>query len=93
MMAEGLSRIPGIRIDPARVKTNIVIFDVTETGLAAAALSERLKERGVLMNPIAPTVMRLVTHHDVDREGCELALAEVADAVARATPAARLAIS
>jgi len=85
MMAEGLARIPGIQIDPAKVQTNIVVFDVTGTGLAAAELSARLKERGVLMNPITPSVMRLVTHRDVDREGCEIALAELAQAVSRAT--------
>ena len=30
-LAEGLSRIPGIQIDPARVQTNIVVFDVSGT--------------------------------------------------------------
>ena len=29
-------------------------------------------------------VMRLVTHYDVDREGCELALAAIAEVTARA---------
>jgi len=82
LMAQGLAGIPGIRIDPARVQTNIVIFDVSGTGLAAAEVSARLKQRGVLINPIAPTLMRLVTHYDVDREGCELALAEVAEVAA-----------
>jgi threonine aldolase len=88
LMAQGLARIPGIQIDPAKVQTNIVIFDVSGTGLSGDEVSARLKERGVLMNAIAPNVMRLVTHYDVDREGCELALAEVADALARATPVA-----
>ena len=82
LMAQGLARIPGIRIDPARVQTNIVIFDVSGTGFTAAALSARLKERGVLINAIAPSLLRLVTHYDVDREGCELALAELAASVA-----------
>ena len=91
-MAQGLARIPGIQIDPAKVQTNIVIFDVSGTGLSGAAVSARLKERGVLINTIAPNVMRAVTHYDVDREGCELALAEVADVVVHAT-ALRAAIS
>jgi len=85
VMAQGLARIPGIQIDPAKVQTNIVIFDVSGTGLSGAEVSARLKERGVLINTIAPSVMRAVTHYDVDREGCELALAKVADVVARAT--------
>ena len=31
IMAQGLARIPGIQIDPAKVQTNIVIFDVGRT--------------------------------------------------------------
>jgi threonine aldolase len=84
LMAQGLAGIPGIQVDPAKVQTNIVIFDVSETGHSAAEVSARLKERGVLINPIAPSLMRLVTHYDVDREGCELALTEVAHALAGA---------
>jgi len=82
VMAKGLARIPGIQIDPAKVETNIVIFDVSGTGLTGAEISARLKERGVLINPVSSSVMRLVTHYDVDREGCELALAALAEVTA-----------
>jgi threonine aldolase len=82
LMARALAGIPGIQIDPAKVQTNIVIFDVSGTGLPAAEISARLKERGVLIDPINATVMRLVTHYDVDREGCELALAALAEVAA-----------
>ncbi len=82
LMARGLAQIPGIRIDPAKVQTNIVIFDVGGTGIAAAEISARLKERGILINPVNNTLMRLVTHYDVDREGCEIALAAMAEVTA-----------
>jgi threonine aldolase len=82
MMARGLAGVPGIRIDPAKVQTNIVVFDVSGTGLPAAEISARLKERGVLIDPIGPTLLRLVTHYDVDREGCEMALAVLAEVAA-----------
>ncbi len=82
MMAKGLAGIPGIAIDPAKVQTNIVMFDVSGTGLPGSEVSARLKERGVLINPIRGTLMRLVTHYDVDREGCELALAAMAEVAA-----------
>ncbi len=90
LMARGLAAIPGIQIDPAKVRTNIVMFDVAGTGLSGAEVSARLKERGVLINPVKGTWMRLVTHYDVDREGCELALAALAEVTAGA-PAAALA--
>ena len=77
-VAEGLSRIPGIGVDPAKVMTNIVIFDVSGTGLASAEISARLKQRGVLINGINERQMRAVTHYDVDRAACEQALEAVA---------------
>jgi threonine aldolase len=81
-LAEGLSRIPGITIDPQRVQTNIAVFDVSGTGMAPAAISARLRERGVLINSINERQMRAVTHYDVSREQCAQALETIAGAVA-----------
>jgi threonine aldolase len=81
-LAEGLARIPGIQVDPARVQTNIVVFDVSGTPVAPAAVSSRLKERGVLMNAINDRQIRAVTHYDVDRAACGRALELLAEAVA-----------
>jgi threonine aldolase len=78
-LAEGLARIPGIQIDPASVATNIVIFDVSSTGVPPAEISARLKQRGVLMNAINDRSVRAVTHYDVDRAQCATALDAVAD--------------
>jgi threonine aldolase len=83
LLAEGLSNIPGIQIDPARVQTNIVVFDVSGTGKAPADLSARLRERGVLMNAINERQMRAVTHYDVTREQCAEALAAVRELAAQ----------
>ncbi|MBZ5580785.1 MAG: aminotransferase class I/II-fold pyridoxal phosphate-dependent enzyme [Acidobacteriia bacterium] len=81
-LAEGLSRIPGIQVDPARVATNIVIFDVGGTGLPSGEISGRLKQRGVLINGVNERLMRAVTHYDVDRAACAEALAAMEQAVA-----------
>jgi len=83
LLAQGLARIPGIQIDPAKVQTNIVIFDVSGTGMTGPEVSARWKERGVLINAVDTRLMRAVTHYDVDREGCELALSALAEVVAR----------
>jgi threonine aldolase len=45
-LAEGLAAIPGISIDPARVRTNIVYFDVTKPGLTAAELCAGSSAKG-----------------------------------------------
>src|SRR5262249_54646043 len=49
-LAEGLARIPGFNIDPAKVQTNIVICDISGTGMSSAELSKRLHQQGVLAN-------------------------------------------
>lgn len=73
-LATGLAGIPGIRLDPGKVQTNIVIFDTGETGTPSAELSKTLRSRGVLMNGITPSTMRAVTHYDVTRSDCERAI-------------------
>jgi threonine aldolase len=74
-LAVCLAGIPGIAIDPAMVESNIVIFDVSGTGIEPAEISARLKAEGVLINPIDDRQMRAVTHYDVTREQCEQAVA------------------
>ena len=59
-----------IGLDPAKIQTNIVIFDIAKTGLTPADFLARLKERGVLAGSIGGTRIRLVTHLDVSREDC-----------------------
>jgi threonine aldolase len=86
--AEALSRIPGIAVDPSKVQTNIVIYDVSGCGIPAAEFSARLKAKSVLMNAVGETQLRAVTHYDVNREGSELAIqaiAEVASSLVRVT--------
>lgn len=89
-LADQLATIPGIRIDPSLVKTNIVIFDVSHLGLSASEFSSPLKARGVLANSIDTTHVRLVTHSNVSRAECHQALEILANVAERA--AARAAI-
>jgi threonine aldolase len=83
-IAEGLARVSGF--SPRPVATNIVVFDVTASGVTPAALCVQLKQRGILMNPINDRQVRAVTHYDVTRDDCAQAVdavAEIAQAVAR----------
>lgn len=73
-LAQGLTEIPGIKIDPSKVVSNILFFDVSGTGLASYEISKRLAAQGVLANGTNPQTLRMVTHLDVDRAGCERAL-------------------
>lgn len=80
LLAEVLRNLPGVRVTH-RVETNIVIFDVGGLRVSAGQFSARLRERGVLINPLNQRELRLVTHYDVSREDC-LRAAEVLTEVA-----------
>jgi threonine aldolase len=80
-LAERLAELPGIAIDPAAVRTNIVIFDISALGIGTAEFSSQLKSRGVLANGINPTHMRMVTHSDVNLADCKAAISAVADVI------------
>ncbi len=82
-LAESLARIHGVEVDPRKVATNIVVFDIGATGLTSGELSRRLKQRGVLINGIGQSQMRAVTHYDVTRADCAQAVEALAEAVAR----------
>lgn len=90
-LAGRLAEMPGIRIDPGQVRTNIVIFDISALGVSTQDFSAELKARGVLSNGINQTRMRMVTHMDVDRAGCQRA-ADVVAAVASHTAVEKAAV-
>lgn len=72
-LAEGLAELPGVTVDPERVVTNIVIFDIAETRQTADSICARLRERGVLASGFGSSI-RMVTHYDVTRADIETAL-------------------
>ena len=77
-LAEGLAAIPGLRIDPGKVQTNILMCDVTGSGMTSDELSRKLAEQKVLANGVGPQFIRFVTHLDVNREQCARALEIIA---------------
>jgi threonine aldolase len=81
-LAQGLATLPGIAIDPDKVMTNIVIFDVQATGKTAAEVSEDVGRHNVLCGTTDKYGVRMVTHVDVDRAGIEKAIRAVAAVVA-----------
>jgi threonine aldolase len=81
-LAEGLARVEGIAIDPKKVVTNIVIFDVGPTARTAHEICEELGRRGIRCEPTRKFAIRMVTHYNVDRAGIDRALAAMSDVVA-----------
>jgi threonine aldolase len=82
-LAEGIAEIPGLSIDPKKVRSNIVIFDCSKTGKTAVELCDALHLQGVWAQDTALYSVRLVTHCDVDRAGVERALAVLKEALVK----------
>jgi threonine aldolase len=79
-LGDALAGMPGVRIDPARIDTNIVIAELDR---AAAELCRQVATVGVRIAAVGPTAIRCVTHLDVDTAGIDRAIDALAAALAR----------
>jgi len=73
-LAVGLKEFRGVSIDPKHVETNIVIFDITDTGITGSQVAEAIKKEGILIHALGKTQIRLVTHLDVSNDDIEEAI-------------------
>ncbi|MFI5491995.1 threonine aldolase family protein [Actinoplanes sp. NPDC051859] len=60
--------------DPAAVRTNLVLLDLTKAALDAPALAAAAAEQGVLIAAMLPRTARLVTHLDLDDDATDRAI-------------------
>jgi threonine aldolase len=81
-LAEGLAEIPGVRIDPRRVVTNIVSFEIDPAVMDAGSFQKACAEKGLRVSRYLGNSPRLraVTHLDVKRDDIDAAL-DIARAV------------
>lgn len=81
-LAWGLAQLPGVELDPAGVRTNIVVATLTAPSHPelppAAAFVAGMRERGVLCGAFGPRQVRLVTHYEIGDADVEAALAAAA---------------
>ena len=82
-LATQLAAIPGITLDPAKVQTNIVIFDLKKSGWSSADFLQALAKRNVLAVPVDNERVRMVAHLDVDRSNIETAASRVKEVLKR----------
>lgn len=75
-LAEQIADMPGIDLNPANVKSNIVFFNVTGNR-TAAQIEKALAREGVLIGASGKTRMRAVTHYGITRADVDDVLAAV----------------
>lgn len=81
VLANGLADIPGIAVDLEWVHTNIVVFDVDETGMDAAEFCRQLAGKEVHMLSISKKRVRAVTNLTVSEDDVNQALLLINDLV------------
>ncbi len=77
-LARGLATIAGLSVDLERVRTNMIIVQLAEGGPTAPVLVARLRTEGVLVAPIGPMTIRLVTHRHISNALVDAALERIA---------------
>ena len=79
-LAHALAGLRGIELDPATVRTNIVIFRLTPElcGGSSTAFLRRTEEAGVLGGTVTQDKVRFVTHRDVSRAQIDQAIERIA---------------
>ena len=73
IIAEAIRDVPGFRLTPPRVETNLVWWQVDPERGTAAAVAARLREQGLLIAALGERVLRACTHLNVSRADCERA--------------------
>ncbi|HNQ24447.1 MAG TPA: GntG family PLP-dependent aldolase [Phycisphaerae bacterium] len=84
-LATALAELPGVRLDPPTVESNIVIFELDPGAGTARDFVARLREHAVWMLAIAPQRVRAVTHLDVSDAGLDRAIRTVREVSAART--------
>jgi threonine aldolase len=81
--AKGLAQLDGIEIDPAGIETNLVFFALTRRDMTPIELSAKLRQRGVLINPVGGNRLRAVLNYHITGEDVAHILAVFQDALAQ----------
>ena len=80
-LAQGLSNIQGLEVDPESIQTNIVIFDVDHDLGPSAKLIAALNRQDVKVSSPGPHSIRMVTHRHISGTDVDEALGRVSKAV------------
>lgn len=76
-LALGLESIEGLSIDMESVQTNIVVVDVSNTGLDSASFTSLAKEKSILVSMFGPRTVRFVTHYGIESADIDETLSRI----------------
>ncbi|XP_057722996.1 low-specificity L-threonine aldolase 1-like [Arachis stenosperma] len=75
LLADGLNKIQGLRVDTSSVETNIIYVEIEEfSGTTAIKLCKDLEEYGILLKQTGLSRLRVVLHHQISESDVQFAL-------------------
>ena len=81
-LAEGISHIAGLTVQPDMVKTNIVYFSLDTTDINADDLIASIERRGIKFLYVGHSRFRMVTHYGIRTEDIDSTLSALSQAMA-----------
>ncbi len=85
-LAEGLSRLPGLVLDPPVVETNMVLFRVTDPRFTWSSLLDACRARGLYLSELGHGRLRAATHSGIAPTDVDQAVAIVAEVLRTGPP-------
>ncbi|WP_053366777.1 low-specificity L-threonine aldolase [Bacillus sp. FJAT-27245] len=76
LLAEGIDEIPAYAV-VNEVETNIVVVDVSKSGMNEQEFTEKLKGEGILCGTFGQGLVRLVTNYGVSRQDIHTAISAI----------------
>jgi threonine aldolase len=80
-LAQGIAGIDGLSIEPEKVQTNIIYFEINEDRMTAEELVAKLDKKGVKMLSLEARQLRAVTHYGISAEDIDAALEALSEAM------------
>jgi threonine aldolase len=80
-LAEGISEIEGLSIEPERVKTNIIYFDLKSKSFTPEEFIKRLFDKGIKLLQTGPRRFRMVTHYGISNKDVEITIKVVKEII------------
>ena len=76
-LADGLAKMPHIKVEVANTKTNMVFFDSAVPSVSRSELQQQLQENGILVGIEQRLGIRAVTHYGISNGDIDDALARI----------------
>jgi len=76
ILASGLNKLDGIRIDLQQVQTNMVMIEIDPTRMTAVQFAAEMKKRDIKVSARPPHTIQMVTHRDLNQDDVQIIVSE-----------------